>query len=99
MILFSFILCKHERCDKLKEFIKEFIIVDLKPAIKFDIEGKLITDVNHAVSDVKVTVLAELLKCKSEIYEMKESQLRLGQQVLTQVNLQKSYLKLGIIFF
>ena len=64
----------------MKEFIKEFIIVDLKPAIKFEIEGKLITDVNHAVSDVKVTVPAELLKCKSEIYEMKESQLRLGQQ-------------------
>ena len=60
--------------------MKEFIIEDLKPAIKSKIEEKLITDVNHAVSDVKVTVLAELLKCKSEIYEMKESQLGLHQQ-------------------
>ena len=60
--------------------LKEFIIEDLKPAIKSEIEGKLITDVNHAVSDVKVTVLADLLKCKSEIYELKESQLRIGQQ-------------------
>ena len=61
----------------LENFIKE---KDLKPAIKSEIEGKLITDVNHAVSDVKVTVLAELLKCKSEIYELKEIQLRLDQQ-------------------
>ena len=40
----------------------------------------MITDVNHAVSDVKVIVFAELLKCKSEIYELKESQLRLDPQ-------------------
>ena len=60
--------------------LKEFIIEDLKPAIESEIGGKLITDVNHAMSDVKVTVLAELLKCKSDIYEMKESQLRLDQQ-------------------
>ena len=62
--------------------LKQFIIEDLKPAIKSEIEGKLITDVNHAVSDVKVTVLAELLKCKSEIYELKERQLRLHQKSL-----------------
>ena len=56
--------------------LKEFIIEDLKQTIKSEIEGKLITDVNYAVSDVKVTVLAQLLKRKSEIYELKESQLR-----------------------
>ena len=70
----------------------------MKPAIKSEIEGKLITDVDHAVSDVKVTVLAELLKCKSEIYEMKESQLRVDQQSFSSSksaeNLSK---KLGII--
>ena len=70
-----------EEIEKSTRKLKEFIIEDLKPAIKSEIEGKLITDVNHAVSDVvKVTDLAELLKCKSEIYELKESQLRLDQQ-------------------
>ena len=69
-----------DETEKKTRRLKEFIIEDLKPAIKSAIEGKLITDVNHAVSDVKVTVLAELLKCKSEIYELKESQLRLDQQ-------------------
>ena len=69
-----------EEIEKNTRKLKEFIIEDLKPAIKSEIEGKLITDVYHAVSDVKVTVLAELLKCKSEIYELKESQLRLDQQ-------------------
>ena len=67
-----------DEIEKSTRKLKEFIIEDLKPAIKSEIEGKLITDVNHAVSDVKV--LAELLKCKSEIYELKESQLRLDQQ-------------------
>ena len=69
-----------DETEKNTRKLKEFIIEDLKPAIKSEIEGKLITDVNHAVSDVNVTVLAELLKCKSEIYELKESQLRLDQQ-------------------
>ena len=65
-----------DEIEKNTRKLKEFIIENLKPAIKSEIEGKLITDVNHAVSDVKVTVLAELLKCKSEIYELKGSQLR-----------------------
>ena len=66
--------------EKNTRKLKECIIEDLKPAIKSEIEGKLITDGNYAVSDVKVTVLAELLKCKSEIYELKESQLRIDKQ-------------------
>ena len=69
-----------EEIEKNTRKLKEFIIEDLKPAIKSEIEGKLITDVNHAVNDVKVIVLAELLKCKSEIYELKKSQLWLDQQ-------------------
>ena len=69
-----------DEIEKNTRKLKESIIEYLKPAIKSEIEGKLITNANHAVSDVKVTVLAELLKCKSEIYELKESQLRSDQQ-------------------
>ena len=41
-----------DETEKNPRKLKEFIIEDMKPVIKSEIEGKLITDVNHTVSDV-----------------------------------------------